>query len=305
LIIVGIVVIGYLFWGLNSATWQYALGRRLPILLTLILSAIMIGAGSILFQTITVNRILTPTMLGLDALYVLIQTFIVFIFSTLQLETPGPNVNFILSLVLMLCFSFILYVVLFSQKQQMYLILLVGAVIGTLFRSMSSFMQMLLDPNEFALLQGKLFASFNNVQASLLVVAIIILLLSLPFIYDYLKTLDVLVLGREHATSLGINYNAHMKRIFLLVALFTAISTALVGPIMFLGLIIANLSYEITKTYKQHYLILCASLLGMLFLIGGQCLVERLFNFNVPLSVLINITGGVYFIYLLLKERAR
>jgi len=294
-----------LFWGLDQTTWEYALGRRLPRLLALVFTACMIGIASILFQTITVNRILTPSILGLDALYVLIQTLIVFIFTTLSRETPNAAVNFLLSICLMLVFSFGLYKALFSQKQQMYLILLVGSVLGTLFRALSGCLQLMLDPNEFALLQGKLFASFNNIQSSLLGLSLVIVLLCLPFIYDYFRELDILLLGRDQATSLGINYTANTKRIFLIVAVLSAVSTALVGPITFLGLIIANLSYEITKTYKHHYLILCVSLLGILFLVGGQFIVERLFNFNIPLAVCINFIGGIYFIHRLLKERSR
>jgi len=306
LIVVAIfTVIIYLLWGLDAATWQYALTRRIPILLSLALSAGMIASATILFQTITVNRLLTPNILGLDALYVLIQTFIVFIFTALQLETPNVFVNFLLSIGLMLIFAFGLYTALFSQKQQMYFILLVGIVLGTLFRSLAGCMQMMLDPNEFALLQGKLFASFNNIQSGLLVFSIIIVLLSLPFIFDYFRACDVLLLGREQATNLGVNYNAHTKRIFLIVSLFTAVSTALIGPIMFLGLIVANLSYEITRTYKHTCLILFATLLGVVFLVGGAFVSERVFNFNLPLHVVINFVGGIYFIYLLVRERAR
>jgi iron complex transport system permease protein len=298
-------IIVYLLWGLEQTTWQYAIMRRMPIVLSLVLSAGMIASATILFQTITVNRLLTPNILGLDALYVLIQTFIVFIFTTLQLETPSILLNFLLSIGLMLIFAYGLYRALFSQKQQMYFILLVGIVLGTLFRSLAGCMQMMLDPNEFALLQGKLFASFNNIQSGLLVVALIIVLLSVPFIYDYFRACDVLLLGRENATNLGVDYHAHTKRIFLIVSLFTAVSTALIGPIMFLGLIVANLSYEMTRTYKHSCLILCATLLGIIFLVGGAFVSERLFNFNMPVHVVINFVGGIYFIYLLVRERAR
>lgn len=261
--------------------------------------------ATILFQTITNNRILTPSVLGLDALYILIQTLLVFIFTKLGLRTPNAGINFLLSTGLMLCFSFLLYKSIFSQKQNMYFILLVGTILGMLFRSLSGFVQMILDPNEFALLQGKLFASFNNIQENLLLIAFIIVLLTLPFIYDYFSSLDILLLGRDSALSLGVNYSAHSKRIFLVVAIFTSVTTALVGPLTFLGFIVANLSYEVTKTYKHRYLILSGTLLGILFLVGGQFIVERIFNFNIPLSVIINFIGGIYFIYLLLKERAK
>jgi len=300
-----VAICGYLFLGLEPGSWQYALGRRIPIILSLAFAAGLVASSTILFQTITGNRLLTPSILGLDALYVLVQTMIVYTFTELGVQTPNATVNFLLSVALLLTLAFGLYKALFSQKHDMYLVLLVGTILGVLFRGLSGFMQLLLDPNEFALLQSKLFASFNNIQAHLLIAACIVVLLSLPFIYDYLRTLDVLSLGKAQATNLGVAYEASTKRIFLLVALFTAVSTALVGPITFLGLIVANLSYELTQTYKHHYIVLCGILLGTLFLVGGQCIVERIFNFNMPLSVLINFIGGIYFMYLLLRERAR
>jgi iron complex transport system permease protein len=87
------------------------------------------------------------------------------------------------------------------------------------------------------------------------------------------------------------------------VAVFISISTALVGPITFFGLIAANLSYQLFKTYKHKVLISGAIVMSVIALVGGQWVVERLFTFSTTLSVIINFIGGIYFIYLLLKER--
>lgn len=305
-LIIAVVIVSsvYLFWGLDPETWQYVMSRRLPKFFAFILTGSMIATSTILFQTIANNRILTPSVLGLDSLYVMIQTLIVLVFNSLSITLPNTTWNFAISTILMLGFAFVLYKLLFSKGQNMYFLLLVGTILGTLFRSVTGFFQMILDPNEFALLQGKLFASFNNIQDHLLLVTALLTLLVLPFIYDYFMSLDVLHLGKENAVSLGLDYNKHTRSIFLVVALFTSITTALVGPITFLGLIVANLSYELSRSYKHTHLILFGSLIGMLFLVGGQMIIERLFNFSIPLSVMINLVGGVYFVYLLVKERA-
>ena len=294
----------YIFYGLNPETWQYALSKRIPKFIAFVLASGLIATATILFQTITNNRILTPSVLGLDALYILIQTLIVFVFTQIQVVLPNNTINFFISTALMLANSFVLYKMLFYKEQNIYFLLLVGTIMGTFFRSITGFLQMILDPNEFSLLQGKLFASFNNVQNHLLFAAIILVLLAIPFVYDYLLALDVMHLGKENALSLGIDYEQHTKRIFLLVALFTSVTTALIGPITFLGLIIANLSYEVAKTYKHTQLLLFGILFGILFIVGGQMIIERLFDFSIPLSVIINLFGGLYFIYLLVKERS-
>jgi len=88
----------------------------------------------------------------------------------------------------------------------------------------------------------------------------------------------------------------------VIVAVLTSISTALAGPVTFLGLLVANLSYEYLKTYRHRELILGAILISIIALVGGQWIVERVFAFSTTLSVIINFIGGIYFIYLLLKE---
>ncbi len=110
-------------------------------------------------------------------------------------------------------------------------------------------------------------------------------------------------LGRDTAINLGVPYDSIVKKMLVIVAVFISISTALVGPITFFGLIVANLSYQFFKTYKHTTLITGAILMSVIALVGGQWVVERVFTFSTTLSVIINFIGGVYFIYLLLKER--
>ena len=77
----------------------------------------------------------------------------------------------------------------------------------------------------------------------------------------------------------------------------------MVGPISFLGLIIANLSRQLLKTYRHSSLIAGSALLGMMTLVGGQMIVEQIFVYAVPVSVFITVGGGIYFLYLLLAKR--
>ena len=79
----------------------------------------------------------------------------------------------------------------------------------------------------------------------------------------------------------------------------------MVGPISFLGLIIANLSRQFLKTYRHSQLILGSALFGMVILVGGQLIVEQVYSYAVPVSVFITVFGGVYFLYLIMKEGRR
>ena len=113
----------------------------------------------------------------------------------------------------------------------------------------------------------------------------------------------MLTLGKDQAVNLGVDYDRCIRRLLLGVTLFIAIATAMVGPISFLGLIIANLARQFLKTYRHSQLIWGSALFGMVILTGGQLMVERVYSYSIPVSVFITIGGGLYFLYLLLARR--
>lgn len=302
LVVAVLLMITFLFIDLGK-NWDYALPRRSVKMLAVIITSVAIGFSTLVFQTITNNRILTPSILGLDSLYMLLQTMLVFLFGSTHVAMIDKNINFALSLFYMMLFALIFYKFLLrGEGQDIYFLLLIGLIFGTLFNSLTSFMQVLIDPNEFLIVQDRMFASINNVNTDLLYLSIAVMLLAGLYSLKYFKYLDVLALGREHAINLGIDYDHVVKRLLIIVAVFVSISTALTGPMTFLGLLVINVAREFLNTYKHSVLTIGTVLFSIIALVGGQLLVERVFAFSTTLSVVINFVGGVYFIYLLLKE---
>ncbi|WP_462413082.1 iron chelate uptake ABC transporter family permease subunit [Neobacillus sp. Marseille-QA0830] len=295
----------YLFHDLNGS-FDYALPRRAIKVIAMIITGFTIAYATVVFQTITHNRILTPSIMGLDSLYMLLQTLIIFFLGSDHMVSANKQINFLISVVAMMVFAMLLYKLLFKKgDQQIYFLLLVGIIVGTFFSSFSTFFQVLIDPNEFQIVQDRMFASFNNINADLVWLALIIVGAVIIYAWRFVKYLDVLSLGRETAINLGVPYDSVVKQMLIITAIFISISTALVGPITFFGLIVANLSYQFFKTYKHKVLISGAVVMSVIALVGGQWVVERVFTFSTTLSVIINFVGGVYFIYLLLKERKK
>lgn len=299
-----VIILLFIFQGLNARNWSFNLSKRVPKVVAIILTGGAISFSSMIFQTVTNNRILTPSILGLDSLYMFVQTISIFMFGATSIFMINKNVNFIVSVVIMLIGSIILYNLVFKKQSNgnLFFLLLVGTVFGTLFRSMTSFMQILIDPNEFEILQGKMFASFSNVNTEILFIAIVAIVIIVVLVYDDMKKLDIMLLGREQAINLGVDYDKFSKKILLVVAVLVSISTALVGQITFLGLLVVNLSYQFFESYHHKYNILGGILISIIALVGGQFIVERILNFNSTVSIIINFLGGIYFIYLLLKE---
>ncbi|VEF48247.1 iron-siderophore ABC transporter permease [Bacillus freudenreichii] len=292
----------YLFHDLNGS-FDYALPRRETKVLAMVITGAAIAYATVIFQTITHNRILTPSIMGLDSLYLLIQTFFIFSLGSEHITVVNKQVNFLLSVGAMIIFALLLYRLLFKKGQQsIYFLLLIGIIIGTFFQSISTFLQVLIDPNEFLIVQDRMFASFNNVNSDLVWLSLLFILLVFAVGWRSVSSLDVMSLGRDTAINLGISYDKTARQMLVLTAILISVSTALVGPITFFGLIVANLAYQFFHTYKHRILISGAILLSIIALVGGQWAVERVFTFSTTLSVIINFVGGVYFLYLLLKE---
>lgn len=300
--IISVVVIAiYLFIHIGS-NWDYILPRRSMKILAIILTGSAIALSTVIFQTITQNRILTPSIMGLDSLYLFIQTVVVFFWGSSTLTMMNDHMNFLMTVVGMILFAILLYYILFRREQyNIYFLLLIGLIFGIFFDSLASFMQVLIDPNEFLIVQDRMFASFNNINTELVWISLGLMLLTFVYFLRFYKYLDVLSLGRDQAISLGVPYDHVVKQLMVVIAILISISTALVGPITFLGLLVVNVAYEMFRTYKHSILISGSILISLVALIGGQLIVERVFQFDTPLSVIINFVGGIYFIYLLLK----
>ena len=300
LILLIAAIILFLIYGIptdaNEFLIIYILKTRYQKLIALILVGICIGSSSLIFQTLTNNRLLTPSIIGLDSLYILIQTGLMYLIGAQRVIKFSSFSSFLLSLLLMVGFAYLLFTILFrNKKQSLYFVLLAGLIFNTLFSSISSFIQAIMDPNDFMILQNQLFASFNAINTKILWIFVI----NWPFI----KELDVLLLGKENAISLGISYQKLTTRIFLWLALMVAIATALVGPITFLGLLVAHITYHSFHTFRHQILVPIAIVICIFTLVLGQHLVQNLLHLTVQLSVLLNLIGGSYFIFTLIKGR--
>lgn len=297
-----VCILLYGFYDIKGG-FDYAFPRRMIRVGAMVITGIAIAYSTVVFQTITHNRILTPSVMGLDSMYQVVQTLIYFFAGSMSVWVLNKYLNFGAAILAMVLFALILYRFLFrADKHPIYLLLLIGMILGTLLGSLVTFLQVLIDPVEYLSLQNRLFANFINVKKDLLYLAAGILAVAFIYGYRMMDKLDVMSLGRENAMNLGVNYDRMVMKILILSSVLIATSTALVGPITFFGLIVANLAYQFLVTYKHSILILGASLISVIALVGGQFLVEHIFELTTTLSVIINFIGGIYFIYLLLKE---
>ena len=290
--------------GLTIDNYQFFLSRRIPKVLAIILSAMAIASSSLIFQTVTNNRILTPSILGFDSLYVMIQVLLVAIFGGFSAVVIDSEMNFLLSTSIMTFCSMVLFHFYFKSRQRnIFTLLLIGVVLSSLFNSATGFFTMVIDPDEFTYIQDSMFASFNNINAELVYWCVVPLLLCFSYLIKLANKLDVMWLGIDNATSLGVDTQKLTMHIMFVITLMVSISTALIGPVLFLGLIVVALTRQLFRTYQHQFLLLASALVSIVMLAGGQWMVENLFNFNTTISVIINFLGGGYFLFLLMKHK--
>lgn len=284
--------------------FRFILSLRIPTLAVMMIAAFAIGCASLVFQSIINNRIVTPCLLGMNAMYTLVHTAIVFVAGSGSILATNTNLSFVLDLLVMAVSATFVYSYMFRKTGNNVLyVLLIGTVLSSFFGSIQSTMIRVMDPNEYDALLTTLVADFSNVNAEIIVLSLLILTVLTVYLWKDLLLLDVITLGKDQAINLGVDYDSTIRRLLLGVVLCIAAATAMVGPISFLGLIIANLSRQLLKTYRHGQLIVGSALVGMLAMIAGQLVSQHLFSYAVPISTFITIGGGVYFLYLLLFQK--
>ncbi len=288
----------------NPKLLRYAMKLRAPKLIAMLITAFAIGGASIVFQSVINNTIVTPCLLGMNSLYTLIHTAVAFFLGTGSLIAANANLSFAVDVVLMGIVATVIYSWIFKKTRHNVLyVLLVGTVLTSFFGSIQTTLTRVMDPNEYDTLLNTLVASFSNINSEIILFSVLLLAGIVVVLRKDLALLDVLTLGKEQAINLGVDYDRCIRRLLLGVTLCIAVATAMVGPISFLGLIIANLSRQLLKTFRHGQLVLGSAMFGMIVLVGGQLIVEHVYSYAVPVSVFITVGGGIYFLYLLLTRK--
>ncbi|MGT2910290.1 iron chelate uptake ABC transporter family permease subunit [Streptococcus cameli] len=296
----------YLF-PIGRPVTSYILKSRGQKLVAYLLVATGISFSSISFQTIVGNRFLTPGVLGLETVYVLLQTILYWgSFRLVGAISLHPIVECMILIGIQSLFFLLLQPSLKTLLNKgLMLVLLICMSLGTLLRSLATFIQVTMDPNEYDQLQSKLFPSFQRMNSEILGFSILFLILLIGLLWRKAPVLDVLHLGSETATILGVEVVKEERLILWYIAMIVATVTAIVGPLSYLGFLVSNVTYRLLNSYRHRELFVLASLLGFLVLLSGQFIVERFLGYRLNISMIVELIGGMVFFYLIFREKKR
>lgn len=305
-LLLGAVSLAWVFHDLPENGRAFILKLRLIKLVGLITVGAAVATGTVLFQTVAANRVLTPSIMGFDALYMLLQTSLVAALGTAGFAAIPAGGKFLFEVGMLCALAMVLFGTLLGNgARDIPRTILTGVILGILFRSANSFLSQILDPDTFASVQAAQFASFNAIDATILPWATAICLFAIAAAIRLGPQLDVLALGRGTAVPLGLRYSAITVGTLALVGILVSVSTALVGPVTFFGLIVAGLAHGMADTVRHRALLPLAALISANILVIGQFVFERIAGLSGTLSVVIEFLGGLFFLYLLLKGRVR
>lgn len=295
--------LAYLLVGLTG-NLAFALELRAWRVATVVVVGCAVAAATVLFHTVTNNRILTPGIMGFDALYLFVLTTVQFTFGLGGLVQWPPLAQFGLHLLVMVGFGTLLFRWMFDRgSHDLHLLLMVGLVVGTMLRSGAAFMQRLLEPSEFQVLQDFMFASFGRPDHSMVLASAALVAVTVGVPWWSSRVLDVLALGRPQAISLGVDHHRATSLVLVAIIVLVSTSTALVGPIVFLGLLVANLAYLLAGTHRHAVTLPIAMCLSVAVLAVSQLLSERVFGFSTSTGIIVEFVGGATFLVLLLRRR--
>ncbi|YAL82951.1 iron chelate uptake ABC transporter family permease subunit [Dermacoccaceae bacterium W4C1] len=300
-VITAVIISTYQFWDAAGAN-EYAMNLRTRQIVALAVAGVCVGVSAVIFQTLAGSPLLTPGVMGFDALYMLIATFIVFFFGTDTFLDLPPAWTTVMNAAALTIFGLVIFGGLLRVTgRNLVVLVLIGIVCSTLFGSLTSFASRLLSPEDYLTVQDAMFASFSTADEKVLAVVAIGTLLVCLATVPLIRYLDVINLGPEQAIALGVPYRRVVLAALAVVTVLVAGSTALVGPMTFLGLVVANLARQLARTPRHLPLLATAALVGVAATVGGQLVVARVLDFAAPLAVVVNLVGGVYFIYLLTR----
>jgi len=299
--------VGLLAWDnpmpIGSAGFWTIAEMRATSVTVMAVVAVCQAFATVSFQTVTSNRIITPSIMGFEALYVAVQTTSVYMLGIAGVVALQGVPQFVLQVALMVGFALLLYGWLLSGRYgNLQVMLLIGIVIGGGLGSVSAFMQRLLSPSEFDVLSARLFGNVSNADADYLPIAIPLVVVAAALLWLRSRRMDVLALGRDASTSLGLHHRGEVMRVLLLVSVLMAVSTALVGPMVFLGFLVATLAYQAADTHDHRYILPVAALLGFVVLSGAYFIMRHVFYAEGVVSIIIELIGGSVFLFVILRK---
>lgn len=266
---------------------------RMPRLILTLLTGVTLALSGFLMQTVSQNRLASPSMLGLvdGALLGVVIAKSLDFQSSWQLSLFSILGAFLTMGLVFLIASFIRGGFIKTR------LILLGIILGNLLNSLAN----IIAYKSSIFQQSSLYflGTTANTSWSQVILLLGVVLICLPLLLYLLPQLEGFFLDEELLQGMGKPVRQIKTLTFLLAALLSAVTISIVGKISFLGLIVPNIVYLFkARKLKQQFLLTC--LLGMnLILLAdiGSKLIR--YPYETPLSFVVSLLGLPFFFWII------
>ncbi|NFG24752.1 iron ABC transporter permease [Clostridium botulinum] len=292
--------------GQGSKSHEIAIFKlRLPrIVIGILVGTALAIAGTIL-QGVTKNDLADSGILGINSGAALFVVIYIYIMNGNIYDGISNMTIFTMPIVALsgaVFGAFLIYILAWKNGINSSRLLLIGIGINVAFTSILTIFQLRFTTQEFnrvmAWTSGSIWgASWKYVLA----VLPFILIFTLLTIYKA-RYLDVLNLGDEVATGLGVEVEKERRKLIIYAVILAGVATSVAGSIAFLGLVAPHIARKLVGP-KHKKLIPTSALVGSLILLIGDTIARNIIApMELPVGIVVAIIGVPYFIYLMLSE---
>lgn len=273
---------------------SFAVGTiRLPRMIAGVFAGFAFGVGGYVFQTMLRNPLANPNVIGITA-----GSSAAAVFCIIVLQASNMVVS-VASVVGGLATVLVIFLLSKGTSFSIGRLILIGIGIQAMLNAVISYLLLIGRSHDIPTAMRWLTGSLNGAKMENLYPLIIMVLICTPIIIGLGKRLDMLELGEQAATSLGINTNSTRLVLIISSVLILALATATTGPIAFVAFLAGPIAKRLVGVGFSS--IIPAGLVGIILVLASDLIGQFAFTARYPVGVITGILGAPYLIYLLIR----
>lgn len=281
----------------ESFIQNFILELRLPRAIVAFTSGAILAVSGLIFQGVLRNPLADPSVIGITSGAGVGALLTMYVFSVSAAWIPvGAMVG-------ALVFFLIVMVLGAKMDFQPTMLALLGIGVSAFGQAIIQILVVRADMGVASALTWLSGTTYAKGYGELFTYLIWPILLFIPVLFFYIKTLDVLGLGDDTAKGLGLNVRSVRFQMALIATLLAASSVAAVGTIGFIGLIAPHAARLFVGTVNQRLLPVAMMIGGLLLVVADLFSRTLLAPAEIPSGILVAIIGAPYFLWLM-KRRA-
>jgi len=283
---------------------------RIPKAITALLAGSALSVCGLLMQSLFRNPLAGPSVLGITsgssigvALVLLGSGYSASNYIINQIDI---DLSFLIFIAASAGAAFIMAIILIiaSKIQDNIVLLLVGIMIGNITLSVISIWQYFARPEQ---IQDFLFwtlGSLSGVSNEKLILMLVVVVSLVILVYLFSNQLNVMLTGKNYATSMGLNYKTNRFIIILFTSLLTGVVTGFCGPIGFVGIAVPHIARSVFNTSNHKILIPATVILGSIILLFCD-LIAHLpgSQYILPINAVTALIGSPIVIWVIIRNK--